>query len=263
MMKKLLQLFLIFVAILSNAEEFRIVSLSPAMTEIICHLGLRENLVGRSEVCNYPESVKNLPIAGAFAKPNVEKILRLKPTHIVTNDLINPGVIAINEQQKIEVLMMQCNSLLDYEKCVEKISQLFNKQALAEKEIAKIADFKKNRYKPLNIKVLWIIFDAPLMVAGANSLPDEILQLAGVANIAENIGQPYFKCSLDWVIKQNPDVVIYSGSPNGWRKPIWQKIPAVKKGKIIYDLNEDITLRMAPRIFEGIAELRSKLEELQ
>ena len=89
---------------MSNAEEFRIVSLSPAMTEIICHLGLRENLVGRSEVCNYPESVKNLPIAGAFAKPNVEKILRLKPTHIVTNDLINPGVISIFKQHKIEAV---------------------------------------------------------------------------------------------------------------------------------------------------------------
>ena len=40
----------------------RIISLLPASTEIICALGLSNNLVGRSHECDYPESVKALPI---------------------------------------------------------------------------------------------------------------------------------------------------------------------------------------------------------
>ncbi|MBI4373226.1 MAG: cobalamin-binding protein [Candidatus Omnitrophica bacterium] len=40
----------------------RIVSLIPSATEIICALGGRSRLVGRSHECDYPESVSELPI---------------------------------------------------------------------------------------------------------------------------------------------------------------------------------------------------------
>lgn len=39
----------------------RIVSLLPGATEIVCALGLRDNLVGVSHSCDFPESVKQLP----------------------------------------------------------------------------------------------------------------------------------------------------------------------------------------------------------
>ncbi len=39
----------------------RIVSLLPAATEIVCALGLREQLVGRSHECDFPENVAKLP----------------------------------------------------------------------------------------------------------------------------------------------------------------------------------------------------------
>src|SRR5262245_46836151 len=40
----------------------RIVSLLPAATEIVCALGLRESLVGRSHECDFPEDVASLPV---------------------------------------------------------------------------------------------------------------------------------------------------------------------------------------------------------
>ena len=262
-MKKLLQILLIFSIFVLNADEFRIVSLSPAMTEIICHLGLEKKLIARSEVCNYPQSVLTLPVAGGFAKPNVEKIIELKPTHIVTNDLINPNVISVFKNRNIDVINMQCNNLQDYRKCVEKISEVFGIEEVGNKEIAKLAEFEKHPYKPLNIKVLWVVFDNPIMVAGANSILDEVSTLAGVENIAGKVNQPYFKSSLDWIIEENPDVIIWAASPGGWKKKIWQKIPAVKRGNLLYDYDQDIILRCSPRIFEGIIELREKLEKLK
>lgn len=40
----------------------RIVSLLPAATEIVCLLGLRDHLVGRSHECDFPHDVANVPV---------------------------------------------------------------------------------------------------------------------------------------------------------------------------------------------------------
>jgi iron complex transport system substrate-binding protein len=44
-----------------GAAPSRVVSLLPAATEIVCALGLREWLVGRSHECDYPPAVRALP----------------------------------------------------------------------------------------------------------------------------------------------------------------------------------------------------------
>src|SRR6266851_5146962 len=49
----------------------RIVSLIASATEIVCALGFEQQLVGRSHECDYPESVKHLPIC-TTPKFNVE-----------------------------------------------------------------------------------------------------------------------------------------------------------------------------------------------
>src|SRR5206468_5532692 len=42
-------------------SDMRIVSLLPSATEIICQLGLEEQLVGVTHECDYPASVRRLP----------------------------------------------------------------------------------------------------------------------------------------------------------------------------------------------------------
>src|SRR4051812_33683245 len=49
----------------------RIVSLIASATEIVCALGFEDQLVGRSHECDYPESVKRLPVC-TEPKFNVE-----------------------------------------------------------------------------------------------------------------------------------------------------------------------------------------------
>ena len=48
----------------------RIVSLVPAATEIVCALGLREQLVGISHECDYPPDVRDLPRLTASTLPS-------------------------------------------------------------------------------------------------------------------------------------------------------------------------------------------------
>src|ERR1700760_3119292 len=48
----------------------KIISLLPAATEIVCALGLEEQLVGRSHECDFPLSVKQLPICSEANFPD-------------------------------------------------------------------------------------------------------------------------------------------------------------------------------------------------
>jgi iron complex transport system substrate-binding protein len=48
----------------------KIISLLPAATEIVCALGLEGNLVGRSHECDYPASVRQLPVCSEANIPD-------------------------------------------------------------------------------------------------------------------------------------------------------------------------------------------------
>ena len=82
----------------------RIVSLVPAATELICALGLRRQLVGRSHACDTPEAVRRLPALTLPGAPAGERgaqallaqqlapyatdapaLIALQPDHIVTH----------------------------------------------------------------------------------------------------------------------------------------------------------------------------------
>jgi iron complex transport system substrate-binding protein len=67
----------------------RIISLLPAATEIVCALGLEHNLVGRSHECDFPLSVKSLPICSRanFADDLSSSEIDIKVKEILTDAL--------------------------------------------------------------------------------------------------------------------------------------------------------------------------------
>jgi len=50
--------------------KMKIISLLPSATEIVCALGMEDSLVGRSHECDYPESVKLLPVCSEANFPD-------------------------------------------------------------------------------------------------------------------------------------------------------------------------------------------------
>ena len=100
----------------------RIISLLPSGTEIICALGLKDQLVGRSHECDYPPEVQLLPVCSSpkyhsegtseeinrevenilrealsIYNVDVEKIRPLNPTHIITQSQCNVCAVSTDE----------------------------------------------------------------------------------------------------------------------------------------------------------------------
>src|SRR5262245_21122101 len=70
------------VAVIS-AQPSRIVSLIPAVTEMLFALGAGSQVVAVSSFDDYPPQVKGLPRVGALLDPDLERILSLRPELVI------------------------------------------------------------------------------------------------------------------------------------------------------------------------------------
>jgi iron complex transport system substrate-binding protein len=68
---------------LGEGGAIRIVSLVPALTEMLFALGAGPQVVGVSNFDDYPPAVTSLPRVGALLDPNMERILSLRPDLVI------------------------------------------------------------------------------------------------------------------------------------------------------------------------------------
>lgn len=245
-----------------------VVSLSPALTELICLLGAEEALVARSSACNYPENVKKLPVAGDFAIPSVEKILQLNADLVVTNALVDGVGYPQLAEFQIPVLHLPLNSIADYCNAVKVLGQKLNREEAAEKEIQRVNDkltfYQKTPYASYP-PVLVLIWDDPPYVPGKGAFYNEFLALAGGKNPAETIPREYFAVSDEWVLLHPVEHIFVSMMEGVERaedlrlSPVWQELPAWKKGQIHFGKDQDVLCRPGPRMFEAIEYFRKIL----
>ena len=108
-----------------NTDNLRIVSLIPSATEIVAALGYGDCLVGRSHECDYPLSVKSLPIctepkfdpvgtsgeihervtdlltsALSVYRVKTEVLAHLQPTHIITQAQCEVCAVSLSDVEK-------------------------------------------------------------------------------------------------------------------------------------------------------------------
>jgi len=89
-----------------TAENARILSLVPSLTELLFDLELDSKLVGRTHYCIHPaEKIAKIPAVGGTKKINMGRVLKLAPTHALLNIDENPKDMAHDlESLGIEVI---------------------------------------------------------------------------------------------------------------------------------------------------------------
>ncbi len=273
-MKKiiLLNLFLCLFAVGIAQAAPRYISLAPSTTEILFALGLDKEVVGVSTYCNYPEQVKNKARVGDFSNPNIEKIISLKPDYVFCTGLEQAPVVEQLRQLNFKVYVADPVNMEELFKSIKEIGQITNETAgalaLIEKmrfEVAAVASKVKLIPQKDRVKIFIEIWHEPLMTAGSGSFVDELITLAGGINIAHDVARPYCNYSAENVISLNPQCIIMAYMDK--ETPLrlikqrfgWDKIDAVKNGRVFNDINPDVLLRPGPRITRGLAEVYKKL----
>ena len=178
------------------AGEIKIVSFSPGATETLFDLGLGKFIVGTSERSNYPNEAKSIQTVGAYLNPNVEKVLSLKPNFIVTEKAYKK---AFFEKLGIKMIVITSKSIDDYKKNILILKEHFpeskHKQVLSEWE-SYVRDLQKFKQKKRGIIQ---VSDRPRMLAGKNTILDNLLSKCGLENAVNFNG--YKRVSKEYIYK--------------------------------------------------------------
>ena len=246
-----------------NKEYNRIVVLDPATVEMIYMLGAEDKIVGvanleRSKV--WPEEkVVKLESVGTFMKPSLEKIIALKPDLVImsalTGEELNNGLKSNN----IEAKRIQANSIEEIFTNFMEVAKMLGKENEANKIIAekkaKLEEIKKMATG--NKKGLFVMSASPLMVFGNDNLPNDIMKLLNIKNIAENQKGRNPIVTPEFIIKENPDMII-TLLPNPSQivaaNPQLKNVNAIKNSKFIV-VNSSQILRGSPRTIDQIEEI--------
>ena len=246
-----------------NKQYNRIVVLDPATVEMIYMLGAEDKIVGvanleRSKV--WPEEkVAKLESVGTFMKPSLEKIIALKPDLVImsalTGEELNNGLKSNN----IEAKRVQANSIEEIFTNFLEVAKMLGKENEANKIIAekraKLEEIKKMAAS--NKKGLFVMSASPLMVFGNDNLPNDIMKLLNIKNIAENQKGRNPIVTPEFIIKENPDIII-TLLPNPTQivatNPQLKNVNAIKNSKFIV-VNSSQILRGSPRTIDQIEEI--------
>jgi iron complex transport system substrate-binding protein len=224
----------------------RIVSLIASSTEIVFRLGMGEYVVGRSHECDFPESVKALPVCtGPKFNPDgtsyeidqrVKAILqeslsvyrvdaveldRLRPTHVITQAQCEVCAVSLKDVEEAvcqmissqpQIVSLEPNCLADIWTDIERVGKSLALDERASQLVqglkSRIAEIETNASDLGHPTVACIEWIEPLMAAG-NWMP-EIIEIAGGLNLFGLPGKhsPW----LLWcdVQEKNPDIILVS-----------------------------------------------------
>jgi len=261
--------------IASDAKSLRIISLSPAATEILFRLDLEDQIVGVTTYCNYPPETKQIEKVGTFSHPNIEKLISLKPDIIFATGLEQSMIVEKLKNLHLNIFVSYPSNIDEIFKSIAEIGRLTNRNKeagiLLEEMKAKI-ELIKNKVKavPLNRrpKVFVQIYSHPLITVGKKSFINELITLAGGINITSDIDRPYSRINLEVIVKRNPDCIILAYmSTDDSIKDLenligYRKINAIKNNRVFGDIDPNLILRTGPRITEGLEELFKRIHNL-
>ena len=246
-----------------NKKYNRIVVLDPATVEMIYMLGAEDKIVGvanleRSKV--WPEEkVAKLESVGTFIKPSLERIITLKPDLVITSALTDDNLNNGLKSNNIEAKRVQANSIEEIFTNFMEVAKMLGKENEANKIIAekkaKLEEIKK--IATGNKKGLFVMSASPLMVFGNDNLPNDIMKLLNIKNIAENQKGRNPIVTPEFIIKENPDIII-TLLPNPSQivatNPQLKNVNAIKNSKFIV-VNSSQILRGSPRTIDQIEEI--------
>ena len=227
-----------------SEPQSRIVSLIASATEIVCALGLRERLVGRSHECDFPADVAALPaltapkfkVEGTSAEidARVREIVRdglsvyrvdgealkaLAPNVIVTQDHCEVCAVSLSDVEAatctwtgrpVEIVSLRPDCMADVYADIGRVARALGAtdagDALVAQMQARLSAVRRQVAGRARPRVAFIEWVEPLM-AGGNWMP-ELIEIAGGHNLFGQAGKHSDWMQWPELVAADPDAIV-------------------------------------------------------
>lgn len=206
----------------------RIVCLNGDAPEALVAMGAGDRVIGVSQsTAEHPELMQQMPnavaIGSTWNNANIEEIVALNPDIVITLTSTAPDLQKKLERANITVMYLDGYIL-------EKTPQFFDDIAIIIGTPAASLKYREYYYRYLSLinqrladipseryPTVYIELGSELSTAGNGSGGDSLIRLAHGRNIARGISTQWPKVSKEWIIEQNPDVIIKTAYPSDTR----------------------------------------------
>ncbi len=261
----------------------RIVTLSPNLTEIVFVIGAEEQLVGRTDFCDYPREALDKPSIGGIINPSLEKLVSLQPDLVLAARGLDMAFLDRLGEMKIPVLGYDPQTLDDVIALIQRLGQLTGHDRQGAEAADKLAERKaqveadSRRWAAVQLRVLFIVSREPLFVAGTTSFINDVIRTCGARNAIAGLPhvdqhRPWPQVSREAIVAADPQLIITQTHGTGGGEtssdiltelratPAWREVAAVHTGQV-YTINDDLVARPGPRLFEGLEQISQLLSE--
>jgi iron complex transport system substrate-binding protein len=254
-----------FTAQTHTAPATRIISLVPALTEMLFAIGAGSQVVAVTSYDDYPPETKGLPRVGALLDPDVERILALRPDLVLTYgsqdaleaQLTRAGIRTFSYRHGgLDTLL---RTLTDLGAVTGRTVETARTADGIRRQLDAIRARVAGRPRP---RVLLVFGREPrslrqLYVSGGVGFLHEMIEIAGGTNVFADIRRESAQPSSETLLTRAPDVILeihetrtIEGPEAVRERAAWSalaSIPAVRNGRIHF-LNGDYLTVPGPRV---------------
>lgn len=253
----------------------RIVSLIPAVTEMLFAIGAGPQVVAVSSFDRYPPEVEKLQRVGALLDPDVERILSLRPDLVVVY-ASQADLRAQLGRAGIPTYVYSHGGLADITITIRALGARVGRA----KEANRTADDIDQRIEATRRRVAGrprprtlVVFERePLALraiyaSGGHGFIHDMLEAAGGENVFADVKREAVQATTELILTRRPDVIlelradVVAADLKARETAVWRALPAlpaVRNGRI-YFLDDARTVIPGPRVAEAVVLFESLL----
>ena len=242
-----------------NRLPQRIVSLAPSNTEILFALGLDAEVVGVTELCDYPPQARLKEKIGGFLEPQIQRIKALQPDIILAYGDIHEPQVKELEREGQTIWVANPKTVKEVFENIEEIGMLTGRVSFAQdltlslrRRVGKVERKIDTVPCKTRSRVLRVMSYEPLIIAGSGSVQYDAIALSGGENISLPDSSAFPSIALETLRDYDPEVIITCD----WKKGEvveglkgWGDMAAIRNARI-YSLPCGISCRPGPRVVE-------------
>ncbi len=246
----------------------RIVSLIPAVTEMLFALGAGSQVAAVSSFDTYPPEVKRLPQVGALIDPDVEKILSIHPDLVIvfaTQTTLREQL----ERARIPVYVYRDAGLADVLTTIRDIGARVGQAKTAldlarriERHIAAVRGRVAGKPRPRTL----IVFDREKLVlrgiyaSGGIGFIHDMVNAAGGDNVFADIKQRAVQATTELILARRPEIVLelradpLDAATRAREIGAWStlsSLPAVRSSRV-YFIDQQKAVVPGPRVADAV-----------